>query len=444
MTQKVIETIKRCRMLSPGAAVIAAVSGGADSMALVSLLNSIKDSAGFTLCAAHVDHGIRGETAERDRLFVESQCKKLGIALHVLCADVPAHAKETGLGLEECGRKIRYEFFASINPDALIATAHTQTDNIETVLFNLTRGSGLKGLCGIPPVRGNIIRPLIDCSRAEVEQYCAENGIEYITDETNFEREFSRNKIRLDAVPVLREINPGLENAFLRCTQALTLDEQLLSSLAEELLAETRLSGGWSVSGLKKSHPALMRRAAARIIESETGIAPEEKHIAALCSVIVGGGAVQVCSGASFVSQRGLLRKISPCKPVAAREVTFTNGVFSGEELKIEKKQTFSELSTQKIHKDILANQLDYDKIEGNLSLRGILPGDVFRQNGRGVTKKLRRIFSEKGIPADCRGAVALLADSGGVIWVDGIGVCERCAVTELTKTFLIITKEDG
>ncbi len=179
------------------------------------------------LIAAHVNHGLRGEEADRDERFVRDFCERNSIVLQVLHADVIATAREKSQGIEECGREVRYSFFRSLcGPDGRIATAHTLSDSAETVLMNLAKGAGTKGLCGIPPVRGNIVRPLIDITRAEVERYCSCFGLDFVTDSTNLTDGYGRNKLRHHVVPVLQEINPAFECAVERTTQILRCDEE--------------------------------------------------------------------------------------------------------------------------------------------------------------------------------------------------------------------------
>ena len=181
-------------MFRPDARVVAAVSGGSDSMAMLTALNMLKAEYGFTLCAAHVNHCLRGNDADSDEAFVCEKCREMGVELYVKKADVRRLAAEKGIGLEECGRQVRYEFFESLGDDVIIATAHNLSDKTETFLFNFSRGSALRGLCSIPAVRGNVVRPLIDCSKAEILEFCEKNGIEYVTDATNSDVDYSRNR----------------------------------------------------------------------------------------------------------------------------------------------------------------------------------------------------------------------------------------------------------
>ena len=168
MICKVRHTIKKFGLLDGVSSLAVGVSGGADSMCLLEILSKLKLEYGIILKAVHINHNIRGEEALRDQKLVEDYCKALGVECLVYSVDIPALSKEMGIGEEECGRIKRYECFSEAECDA-VATAHSLSDSIETLVFNLVRGTGTKGLCGIPPRRDSVIRPLIDCSRKEIE-----------------------------------------------------------------------------------------------------------------------------------------------------------------------------------------------------------------------------------------------------------------------------------
>ncbi len=286
MKNKVVAVIERCQMLEPGGRVLVAFSGGADSMALLHVLYELKEQLGIEVSAAHFNHGIRGEEAQRDERFCREFCQKLGVEFFVGRADIPALAKAKKLGLEECARQERYSFLNSVLPGAKIATAHSLSDCEETFLFNLARGSALKGLCSIPPVRENIIRPLISCSRAEIEAYCKENNLPFVTDSTNLSDEYTRNFLRHKIVPELKKINPCFDSAFSRCVESVREDEDLLSQLASSVLEHAKAEGGYLVSVLREAHPSLQKRAVAEIIADFCGERGEAAHIEAVCSVL--------------------------------------------------------------------------------------------------------------------------------------------------------------
>jgi tRNA(Ile)-lysidine synthase len=212
MNKKAINTVEKYNMLSKGDRVLVAVSGGADSMALLEFFISIKDKYDLNLCAAHIEHGIRGEESLSDALFVKEYCEKSGVKLYMKSINAPYLAKKAGMGVEEYSRQARYDFFSTIPCDK-IATAHNLTDNAETLLFRLARGTGLKGACAIPPVRDKIIRPFIEISSDEIRAWCNDNNIAYRIDSTNKDDTYSRNLIRLQMLPLFQRLNNGyLEN----------------------------------------------------------------------------------------------------------------------------------------------------------------------------------------------------------------------------------------
>ena len=311
MICKIKSAIEKFSMIKKGDSVIVALSGGADSMALAFFLNSVKDEYGITLSAAHVNHGIRGAVADADEAFVKKFCENNGIALHILHVDVPKIASETGETHEECGRRIRYEFFESIDEASLIATAHNLNDNAETLLFRIARGTGLKGICSIPPVRGRIIRPLIECSREEIERYCNDNKISYVTDETNLSDEYTRNYIRHEILPLFEKINPSFLASADRLIDTVREDEAFLSEQADLLLKKCENRDKYSVTDLKNAPECILKRTVASVIEKETGIKPERCHIDEIVGIIKNGGCVQICGGVNFRVRKGMLEKFA-------------------------------------------------------------------------------------------------------------------------------------
>ena len=430
-------------MLHPGDTVLVALSGGADSMALLHVLNSLKQRYSINLLAAHFNHGIRGEEAARDENFCRETCKNMGIELFTAYADIPKIAAEKGMGVEECGREERYAFFARVAPNAKVATAHTLSDCEETFLFNLARGASLKGLTSIPAVRGNIIRPLIDCSRTEIEQYCKENNIEYVTDSTNLSDEYTRNHLRINVVPQLKKINPAFDSSFLRCVESLREDEDLLDTLALSVLERARTPGGYTAAVLNGVHPSLKKRAVAKIIEEISGEKPQAVHIDAVCAVLSNGGSVQVCGATSLYVHSGTLKKLPEQIKPWQQEMRTGINILPLNQVNIEFYDEKNKINIQKINKEVLANVIDYDKINGALLFSSMREGDKIRPYGRGVTKALRRLFNEMRIEPALRGGVPVLRDDVGVVWVSGVGVNERVAADENTKRMFYIETLD-
>ena len=261
-TDAMLETVKRTiadhAMLAPGETVLLALSGGADSVALLRALRAL----GYPVRAFHLNHCLRGAESERDEAFCRTLCGRLGVPLAVERVDAAAAAHAQGTGVEEAARRLRYERLRAAAQGAKIATAHTADDNLETMLFHLARGTGPKGLAGIPPVRGDIIRPLIGAERAQVEAYLAEHGQDFVTDSTNLSDDYTRNRIRHEVVPVLRQLNPSVCGAAARLGGLLRQDEAYLHEQAAACLTRAaRPDGAWETAPLREAHPAVRSRA---------------------------------------------------------------------------------------------------------------------------------------------------------------------------------------
>lgn len=420
-----------------GRTVAVGVSGGADSMALLNVLLELKDEFGMNIIACHVNHGIRGETADRDEKFVAEACKRLGVDVRILRADVPGTAKKMHLGVEECGRRIRYDFFNSVADDVIIATAHTLSDRSETLLLNIARGASVKGLCSIPAVRGNIVRPLIDCTRADIEKYCSDNSIEFVTDETNFEDIYSRNRIRLNVIPELKKLNPSLERAFMRLISNAEEENGFMNGFSREILRKVKLKDGYNARLLNDEHPAVRKRVIFEIINNETGIAPEAVHVEQVDKILQGGRTEII--GDTVVEVKNGVMKINPQKEeIADWEFDFnvleTNSVLAGLKFEIIHRNNLP--LKQSVHNKVL----DYDSIVGHSVLRNRRPGDKMKLAGSSCTKTLKKLFNEKHV--ENRNCAAVLADEAGICWVQGLGCADRCKIKPETDKILIIGED--
>ncbi|MBR0113107.1 MAG: tRNA lysidine(34) synthetase TilS [Clostridia bacterium] len=447
MIDKVTDAIEKYGMPIARRRVVVALSGGSDSMCLLHILYKLRDEYDLTLEAAHVNHGIRGESAERDMNFAVNECKKLGIKCHVLRADVPAYAKETGMSLEEAGRKVRYDFFASFGESTFIATAHNLSDRIETLLFNFARGSSLRGLCSIPPVRGNIIRPLIDCTKDEIVDYCKVNGIDYITDETNDDIKYSRNRIRHRVITELKEINPAFEECAFRCLDAINDDEEYLSYLAKDAVKAANTENGYRISPLLTLAFPVLRRAVYMIIIAETGESPDtpvlEDAIKALYEYECHGKGrlIQLGKGLFLRTRAGIIEKPEnvDCAPAEAvldsPEMIF--GVFTVKTAVISPEE-------YKLKKDSGSLFMDRDKINGSIRLRTRLEGDRISPAGRGVSKSLRKLQNEKGIPPEYRETAPVFCDDSGIIAACFCCVDESVKIDVGTRNIFEISIEKG
>lgn len=439
MIDKVKSTIEKYGMIAEGATVVAAVSGGSDSMALLYALNSIKEEFKLKLCAAHVNHGIRGESAENDERFVREKCRELGIELYVKKADVVKMASEQGIGLEECGRNVRYEFFNSLGDNVIIATAHNLSDRAETFLFNFARGSVLRGLCSIPPVRENIVRPLIDCTKAEILDFCERNGVEYVTDATNADVKYSRNRIRHNVITELAKINPSFETCAGRCMDSLNEDEAFLSSLADEVIQKAACKNGFDATTLAETPFAVRKRAIVKIIEKSVGVTVESKFINGLCDLLENGGSMQINGGVTIRVRKGFLDfpQGSSENPIPQTLESVNYFGASRIESKIINRNETNNL--QNISNYGLEYYLDCDKIHGKVIIRSREEGDKITLASRKCTKSLKKLFNELAVPPEKRSSVAVFADESGVVLVEGAGVDGRVAADKNTEKFLKI-----
>lgn len=439
---KIAQALERHAMLTGAGSVVAGLSGGADSIALVHFLYR----QGVPLVAAHVNHGLRGEQADADEAFVRDFCEERNIPLKVLRANVAAQAKEWGEGLEEAGRRVRYGFFESLcAPGDKIATAHTASDHAETVLLHLARGTGLKGLCGIPAVRGNVIRPLIDVTRQEVEEYCAFYHLDYATDASNFSREYSRNRVRLDVIPVLKELNPSFEQAVARMTQLLTGDEAYLSQQAQKALEHAQCAGGYWVKALATlPHPILSRVILHLCKKAGLSSVSMERIGAAMDLIQAGHGNRNAGGGLFFWAESGVFHVGKPAEPAQSWRIS----VDFPKTLTPDKREVIINILNReeyenmipKFHNLLFHNAIDYDTIKNKSIFRVRAAGDSFSPAGRGVTKSLKKLFNEEKIPAAQRSRRLILENAGQILWIEGIGPSEQARVRPDTKKIATIS----
>ncbi|MBQ6267775.1 MAG: tRNA lysidine(34) synthetase TilS [Clostridia bacterium] len=438
MLDRVRRTAARYEMLPPGCTVIAAVSGGSDSMAMLDLLCRLQPELGFALRAAHVNHGLRGEAADADEAFVAAECEKRGVPLEILHADVAAEARRRGLGIEACGRQVRYAFFESLDANARIATAHHLEDRAETFLLNFARGASLRGLGSIPPVRGRIIRPLFDVTKDEILAYCRERGIPFVTDETNADVQYARNRLRAQVLPALQQTNEAFFAHAGACMEELRADEAYLQAQTEALLRAAASADGWDARQLAAAPDPLLRRALVRMAEVQGLPAPDRAAIARMTALLIAGGATQLPGGAVFRVRHGLaefpsqmVQALLP-QPLAQTQTVGAWRIVSRCVHKNDKN------NLQRISNQVLEYRLDYDKINGKAIWRSRCPGDRLRLPGRGE-KTLKKLFNELAIAPEARAGIPLLTDDCGVLLVLGVGCDARAGATAETERLLII-----
>lgn len=444
LEDKILSVIDKHRMLSAGNTVIVAVSGGADSMCLLHFFNKFSSKWNLNIICAHVNHGIRGSEADNDEEFVRQYCIKNNIKASFAHFNVPETAKITGESEEQCGRRLRYEFFNSISDDARIATAHNLNDSAETFLFNFARGTGLKGLTGIPPVRDNIIRPLSECTREEIEQYLYEEGVSYVTDSTNLSDEYSRNKIRHNVIPVLNEINSGFFSVFSGCISVLNDAEDYITSKTQAAFDEIIANEKFAVKSVTELDKVIQDRLLIKISEYFGATDISFRHIEIIKSFLMSGGALMLPGKVTIASDGENIyksaEKLSDVSMYESYDKDKTSYVFPGCILIIETvdKKDINNYNIKKLSADGYA---DGDKLNCSV-FRSRKDGDRFRFPGAEHSKSLKNLFKEKNITPSDRWGVPMLADDNNILWINGVGVSEYAAVDDNTKYIVRISKQ--
>lgn len=433
----ILSTVEKYNMLKDARTVAVGISGGADSVCLLHFLSRIREKYGIVLSAVHVNHNIRGEEAARDEAFVKDFCKMLNVDCTVFSVDVPSLAKERSISEEECGRQVRYDCFNKIGAD-VIAVAHTLSDSVETVIFNLTRGTGLKGICGIPPVRDNIIRPLIEITRQDVENYCHENGLKYVIDSTNLSDDYTRNKIRHSVIPTLKSINPGFEKSVLRFENNIYDDNSYIEQKAEQLLNDSKCKNGFALAAFQKAHASVQKRAISNIISSALSKPVEARHID-LCfnAVSNGNGKIELSKGLYILVTNDIISIHKAAQKAESWSCMLVNGAFF---------TPFGSYTLEKCNVSVLStedyeNAIDAKTVFGDMILTSRTSGDKYTDYKRKNTKTLKKLFNEKKIPIEDRDKIAILKDRNDVLWVEGIGVNAKHRINKKSEYAYIIKK---
>ena len=398
MLNKLTALIRQYDMLQPGDRVVCAVSGGADSMALLWSMYLLKEKLGIDLAAAHLNHGLRGTESDRDEAFVREFCQGYEIPLY--CEKVQVTAGEKGL--EAAAREARYTFFRTV--PGKIATAHTADDNAETVLMRMIRGTGLKGLGAIAPVNGNLIRPMLTVTRQEVLAFLQEYHIGYVTDSSNETDTFLRNRIRHHVMPLLKQENPCFSENVSAMAMRLRQDEQQLTQ-----------GPVYDIARLRQMQPAQRSRAITACLESWGVREPEGAHVALVeCLVFSDKPSAKAdLPGGIIVRRNYETLELSQKETALPTIVLNCPGQTHIPERNI---RVICEYCDQILEKpDTFTVQP-----KGNMILRSRKSGDELRLSGG--TKSLKKLFIDRKIPAAQRDQILVIADDDGVLGVYGIG----------------------
>lgn len=454
--ERILETVKRHGLVAPGDAILAAVSGGPDSVAMLCALLSLAERLNVRIEAAHLNHALRGEESDADEHYVSDLCKQLGVACTTGRIEVALQAREKRMGIEQAARAARYQFLEQVADRfgaSRIAVAHTSDDQVETILLNLLRGAGSDGLAGMPIQRGRIIRPLLDVSRADVEKYCAERGLTPRVDSSNLALDATRNRIRHQVLPLLEKEQPAIRSSLLRLASLLRRETTLLEQMAQRRLAKIllRRDAGCVVLDapkLRRSDPALRARVIrAALREIRGGLADiEQVHVEAVAALIEGHSGRALHLPGSLVasySQGQLVISNRPLpQPVEMQHILEIPGAVTVPSLAIEIRARLLEQPAAvppDSHRPFEAI-LDHAALRPPLVVRTWQPGDRFHPMGAPGTMKLHDFFINEKVPRHERRRVPIVADAQGIVWVVGHRIDERSRVTASTRVALALS----
>lgn len=458
MIEKILELNRREHLFQPGDGIVVGLSGGADSVCLLSLFVELREEWDLALYAIHIHHGLRGSEADRDAGLAGELAQQWNVPFRLVRADIRKLAQENGWTEEEAGRRFRYDAFEKYRQETgadRIAVAHHEDDQAETVLFHLFRGTGPRGLAGIPARRGAVIRPLLGVSRVQIESYIEEAGLLFATDQTNQIPAYSRNKIRLQLLPwVKEELNPQAVRHIAEAAQKMAklrdyIEEQGKCSrlmMTEEGPGMVRLD----TEALRKL-PDVMQTEVIRQIFAE--LIPGAKDISQIhfrnvekLAGMAAGSRQLFPGGVTAVREYGCIcfrtqtgpgtQTYLECNPPCTH-ILQINGRNMEFYFEVKKRR---ELTGEIPQKDY-TKWLDYDMIKGSLVLRNPSEGDYLILNSQGDKKKLARYYIDRKIPRDDRATQIVLADGGHVLWAVPERISAACKISERTENILVITK---
>ena len=455
LSDEVRAYIQKHNMINSGDRIVVGVSGGADSVCLLKILCEMKQYYDIDLLAVHIHHGIRNEEADRDMNFTKDLCERLGVECRIYKYNIPEIAKLRGTTEEETGRDVRYETFRQILKEEnynKIAVAHNQGDNCETILFNMCRGSELKGMGGILPVREDIIRPLLNTDRSSIEEYLEKLGIEYIVDSTNLTNDYGRNKMRNVVIPFLEDnINSAASKHIVQVGQAALEAEDYLKYKTDEAMQKYVSSEESAVisNGILSEHNLIVKRVVREVIKLKAGKLKDItgvhiRNVVALFDMEVSKSinlpydltAIKTYDGVKISKNvaAGDYKKIDFLPQVdeiyqVTDEMSLEMKIFS-----IEKGKNFNE-----IQEKLYTKCFDYDKIKDTLRIRNRLPGDYLMVDARGSHKRLKDYFINEKIPKEDRDKLILVADGSHIMWIIGHRISEFYKVSDETTRILQI-----
>jgi len=421
MKDKVLRFCREQRLLPPGSHVVCAVSGGADSMAMLSCLLSLREEADITVSAVHFNHKLRGQESDADEQFVREFCRIRDIPLICSSGDAAAYAKEHRLSVEEAARALRYQFFSGL--DGLIATAHTADDNAETVLMNLLRGTGLRGLGGIPPCRGKFVRPMLCVTREDVLQALQHAGITWREDSSNAGDDYRRNRLRHHVIPLLKQENPAFSKTVLEESLLLRQENEYLEQLAAEAAEAAQAENGHRLDVLADLPDALLRRTLLHFFR-EHEIPCDSGHVESLLRLIRSGntsGRVGLPQDTEAVLSCGILRFCREPLPALVSRKLQIPGRTLIPECSMEIRCTLTDEIPAPAPDTVL---LDHTRLTSTVTVRARMTGDELALPGG--HRSLKRLMIDRKIPVTDRDRIPVLAMDNTVLAAYGLGTSQN------------------
>lgn len=434
MSNPFLEAINTYSLIENNDKIAVALSGGADSVSLLHMLYCIKEQYNLTLYAIHINHMIRGAEAQRDEDFCRKLCHNLDIELFVDKLDVPSLSAQQKISVELCGRNVRYKAFDELSKKlgCKIATAHTLSDNAETLMINLVRGTSLNGLCGIPAKRDYIIRPLILCDRAYIERYCEQNQLNFVTDSTNLSDDYTRNKIRHNVITEFKGINPSFEASVKRLCDDAKLLSDYLDNQTEKSLKACRLEYGYSAFELSKQDKIIRQNAIRKICIKSGAEIPEHIHIELVDKLLETGGSVDLYGNYRAVVKQGILRIVNTNANNNSKcEILFSNVINKEFALCGYNYSVLEIINADCKDENVIC--LNNEDLKSAV-IRTRRPGDKIFFKDRNITKPLRKAMNENKIPSELRDKLPLVAIDDNILWCKGIETTQASYYAEKRK----------
>ncbi len=456
MEKKVLAAIKEYELIEENDHVVVGVSGGPDSMALLYCLLEARKAIPFMIHVAHVNHGVRGEEARSDQLFVERISKELGLPYYTINVNMIEYGKEKGITAEEAGRELRYGFFRDILRSlgkGKIAVAHNMNDQAETLLMRIMRGTGPDGLKGMDYKSGDIIRPILGIDRKEIEEYIAEKGIETVLDKTNLQPIYDRNKVRLELIPYIEEnFNPNIINTLWRMSRIFSLDLNFLEEYTKRkfnnmLKSHDKnsiiLHGSKFLEEDRSIQQRIIRNAILELNKSLQGIT--EGQVSAAVNLLE-----DFKTGKEFHFSNNIVLRINYHEIIIEKSKEKENESYTYDidipgSLSLNNGYHFETKILTKDDNFVMEKAknikyFDFDKVKGNLKVRNRREGDRFIPFGMKGSKKLKDYFIDEKVPRDLRNRIPLVVDEENILWVVGYRTSELYKVTDETRRILLIS----